>query len=284
LQGSTLARHATKLNGVTEDNPLESGYGSRTGPGDNLCNDFVQETATSFAGLAKARGDRVQNVDGVGTLWDAGSPLPFFNRATLHEPITDVDRTLGALRDFYGTVPAVPFLLDSAWPTPDLRSHGFVLMGHPPLMVRPAHVPPPAGPPELTITRVDDDKSAHDYEHALIYGYPAPQLQPANKLHFLLPGTLETPGWQHFVGYVDGRPVTAGSAYVGEQLVRVDNIATLEEARGRGYGNAITAAALSADLSKPAVLVASDLGRPVYERLGFRAVLRVSYWIGMRDG
>lgn len=266
------------------DEMLESGYGPQNSPGDNLCNDFVQETAVSFAALAKARGDRVDDVDGVGTLWDAGSPLPFFNRATLRAPISDLDRVLGAIRSFYGTTPAVPFLLDSAWPTPDLRGHGFVLMGHPPLMVRPADTPPPPGPPELTIRRVDDDETSRDYEHALIYGYPAPQLQPANDLQFLLPGTLDTPGWHHFVGYVDGRPVTAGSAYVGEQLVRVDNIATLEEARGRGYGNAITAAALAADLTKPAVLVASDLGRPVYERLGFRAVLRVSYWLGMRNG
>ena len=33
-------------------------------PGDNLCNDFQQETARSFAELARARGDRVERIDG----------------------------------------------------------------------------------------------------------------------------------------------------------------------------------------------------------------------------
>jgi GNAT superfamily N-acetyltransferase len=269
---------------VADDTPLASGYGPGTPVADNLCNDFVQETATSFAALAKARGDRVAEIDGVGTLWDAGSPLPFFNRATLQSPVTDLDRVLDALRDFYRPAAGAPFLVDSAWPTPDLRPHGFALMGHPPLMLRPPEMPLSPGPPELVIARVDDDKTARDYEHVLIYGYPAPQLQPATDLCFLLPGTLDTPGWHHFVGYVDGRAVTSGSAYVGDALVRVDNIATLEDARGRGYGYAITAAACATDLTKPAALVASDLGRPVYERLGFRALLRVCYWIGMRDG
>ena len=74
-----------------------------------------------------------------------------------------------------------------------------------------------------------------------------------------------------------------GSGYVGDRLVRVDNIATLDSARGRGYGLAITAAAAAVDPSKPATLIASDLGRGVYERLGFVAMLRFTYWIGSAD-
>ena len=52
--------------------------------------------------------------------------------------------------------------------------------------------------------------------------------------------------------------------------------------RGRGYGAAITAATIGVDPSKPATLIASDLGRAVYERLGFVAILRVTYWLGLR--
>jgi hypothetical protein len=33
---------------------------------------------------------------------------------------------------------------------------------------------------------------------------------------------------------------------------------------------------------KAATLIASDLGRPIYERLGYVALLRITYWIGMR--
>jgi len=52
---------------------------------------------------------------------------------------------------------------------------------------------------------------------------------------------------------------------------------------GRGYGLALTAAAAAVEPSKPATLIASDLGRPVYDRLGFVAVMRFTYWLGLRS-
>jgi len=267
---------------MTETAALPNGYGPSNPAGDNLLNDFVQESAASYAGFGAARGDRVERIRGVVTLVDAGSPLPFSNRAILEQPIGDVRAVLDHIRPFYDTGPATPFLLDSAWPTPNLEPIGFAPMGHPPLMVRPAGAAFPEPPPELRIVRVDDDRTAFDYEHTLIYGYPAPQLQPMREVTLVTPQALDAPGWHHFVGYVGDDPVTAGSGYVGRQVVRVDNIATLDSARGKGYGLAITAAAAALDPSKPATLIASDLGRGVYERLGFVAVMRFTYWIGLR--
>jgi hypothetical protein len=268
---------------MTEESELETGYGSTSPGGDNLLNDFVQESAASYAAFGAARGDRLGRVEGVVTLIDAGSPLPFINRAVLERPIDDLKTVLAHIRPFYDAGPATPFLLDSAWPTPDLSPLGFTPMGHPPLMVRPAGEPFPPGPLELRIVPVDDDRTAFDYERALIYGYPAPQLQPMTGVTLITPRALEAPGWYHFVGYVDDEPVASGSGYVGDRLVRVDNIATLESARGHGYGLALTAAAAAVDPSKPATLVASDLGRGVYERLGFVAMLRSTYWLGLRS-
>ena len=269
---------------MTDTSELETGYGQSSPRGDNLLNDFVQENAASYAAFGTARGDRVDRVERVATLVDADSPLPFGNRAVLERPIGDTRAVLDHVRPFYDVGPKTPFLLDSAWPTPNLGPIGFALMGHPPLMVRAPGEPFPPSPPELRIVRVDDDRTAYDYEHALVYGYPAPQLQPMEKVTLVTPGALGAPGWQHFVGYVDDRPVASGSAYVGDRLVRVDNVATLESARGRGYGLALTATAAAADPSKPATLIASDLGRGVYERLGFVAMLRFTYWLGLRSG
>jgi hypothetical protein len=267
---------------MTEASELSTGYGPSHARGDNLLNDFVQEGAASFAAFGRARGDRLARADERATMIDAGSPLPFSNRAILEQPIGETGVVEDDIRRFYDTGSESPFLLDSAWPTPNLEPLGFTLMGHPPLMLRPAGERFPAAPRELRIVRVDDDRTAHDFEHTLIYGYPAPQLQPMNEVTFLTPGALGAPGWHHFVGYVERKAVAAGSGYVGDRLVRVENIATLESARGRGYGLAITAAAAAVDLSKTAALIASDLGRGVYERLGFVAYLRVTYWIGRR--
>jgi hypothetical protein len=268
---------------MAETSELESGYGPTSRRGDNLLNDFVQESAASYAGFGNARADRVERIDGVAALVDAGSPLPFSNRAVLERPIDDIRSVLDYVRPFYDAGAPTPFLLDSAWPTPDLAPIGFAPMGHPPLMVRAPSTEFPAPPAELRIVRVDDARTAFDYEHALIYGYPAPQLQPMHEVTILTPPALDAPGWHHFVGYVDDEAVAAGSGYEGDSLVRVDNIATLEAARGRGYGLAITAAAAAINPAKPATLIASDLGRGVYERLGFVALLRCTYWLGLRS-
>jgi ribosomal protein S18 acetylase RimI-like enzyme len=58
----------------------------------------------------------------------------------------------------------------------------------------------------------------------------------------------------------------------------VQTVATLPEFRGRGYGEALTWTATTAEPEQPAVLLSSDLGRPVYERMGYIALLRFSYW------
>jgi hypothetical protein len=267
---------------MADDEVLESGYGASTPLGDNLVNDFQQETARSYLDLAQARGDRNQRIADHLTMTDAAISLPFWNRALLEQPISAAGEVLPALAEFYGAN-GPTYLLDSLWPTPDLRAHGFTLMGHPPLMVRTANAPLPAPPAELHIARITDAAGAVDLERTLVDGYPAPQLQPFQGVHLMTDGALHAPGWQHFVGYVDDRPVAAGSAYVGDKLVRVENIASLPEVRGRGYGIAITAATIAAAPEKPAALIASDLGRPIYERLGFSAILRVTYWLGARS-
>jgi hypothetical protein len=270
------------MNPMPDDALLESGYGPTAPPGDNLCNDFQQESASSFATLARARGDRVERIEGEVTMTDASSPLPFVNRAVLEQPIADPARMVEHLRAFYAAAGTGSFLLDSAWPTPDLREHGFTLMGHPPLMIRQPHAPLPAPPPELRIAPVTDARTAADLERTLVDGYPAPMLQPFEQVQLFTPGALTAAGWSHFVGSADGRPVAAGSCSLGERLLRVENIATLDEVRGRGYGLAITAATIGVDLTKTAALVASDLGRPIYERLGFVAISRSTYWLGPR--
>jgi hypothetical protein len=53
--------------------------------------------------------------------------------------------------------------------------------------------------------------------------------------------------------------------------------------RGRGFGAAITWAATLAQPELPAVLIASDDGRPVYERMGYATICRFTLWMGPGD-
>jgi hypothetical protein len=149
------------------------------------------------------------------------------------------------------------------------------------MMMR-APAPLPAPPSDIEIVRVTDERTSRDFEETLVLGFPAPMLQPFRAGCFLPSGALDAAGWQHFVGYADGRPVAAGSSFTDSQLLRAENIAVMADARGRGFGAAITVATMGVDATIPATLVASDLGRPVYERLGYRALHRATFWLVSR--
>lgn len=83
------------------------------------------------------------------------------------------------------------------------------------------------------------------------------------------------PRFAYYVGYVDGVAVVSGLGIQTGDTIGVFNIATLEEARRRGYGAAITRRILTDGAllgCTIGTLQSSDMGRPVYEAIGFRTV------------
>ena len=89
------------------------------------------------------------------------------------------------------------------------------------------------------------------------------------------------PQMRYFAGRVDGRIVATAALYIGTGLAGIYAVATDPDARGRGYGRALTTAALleGRRLGYPtAALLSSELGFPVYRRLGFETVGTVSFF------
>jgi hypothetical protein len=187
----------------------------------------------------------------------------------------DKDAAFAALREFYPRERGVLFY--SAFPTWDLSGEGFTLMGHPPFMVRPAGGAPTPIPDDLEIRRVDNDHEAAVWAQTIEAAYP-------------MPGAAESPvvkAWasEHltlFNGYYGDRCVATGGAWQSDGLNDVNWISAMPETRRRGVGAAITYAATVVEPDAPAVLVASDDGVGVYERMGYIRLLRMTLW--MRQG
>jgi GNAT superfamily N-acetyltransferase len=233
--------------------------------------------------LAPPLGGRAERWPGVWVA-DAGSPNPFLNGATLLQPLTEAEAEplTERLERFFGQREGGPWLLWSSWPTPDLSGLGYVLWGHPPVMVRPAGGGQLPSPSELRIVEVDSEQGLRDVERTLVEGYPLLGLETMSP-GCLFPAAVLGDPLRCWVGYVEDRPVSVAAAMVTEDHVHVMMVATRPEARGHGYGAALTWRATLADPSLPAMLEASDDGRPVYERMGYREVGRMSLWERPRD-
>lgn len=79
--------------------------------------------------------------------------------------------------------------------------------------------------------------------------------------------------WRHYLGRLGDRPVATTSLFFAAGVVGVYLVSTHPDARGRGIGAAITAAALrdATDLGyQTAVLNSSAAGHSIYRRLGFQ--------------
>jgi GNAT superfamily N-acetyltransferase len=128
-------------------------------------------------------------------------------------------------------------------------------------------------PAELEIVQATDETTARQAE-ALIDEVFGAQTAPGD---FLTTDCLGE-DFRVWVGRVDGRPVTTATAYVGDGFVGLYAVATAADARGHGYAEAVTWAATLCRPELPATLQASSMGRPVYERMGFRTVGEFTVW------
>ena len=239
----------------------------------------VVNLARQWEHLPRTVGGRWERWDEVWAA-DAGSPVAFPNSATLLRPLgeAEAEELVARLARFYARQPGGPWMLWSAWPSPDLAPYGMKLAGYPPLMVR---LPAPfSAQTDLRIVEARDELDLRDFDEAMIHGYPIPELAfPIDRItdERALGGPM-----RYFVGYEDDRPVACAAAYVGERENGVYMVATLPEERGKGYGAALTAAAIAAAPHLPAVLQASDLGQPIYRRLGFQDIGLFALWYKSR--
>ena len=128
--------------------------------------------------------------------------------------------------------------------------------------------------PQLDIRRVTDAAGIDAHRQIVTGGFGS---DPSVALGTACPDLLARSECVVYVGYADGNPVVSGLGWRTGRTIGVYSIATIESARRRGYGGAMTARVVTDGVvagCEVAALQASEMGRPIYERLGFRTVVR----------
>jgi len=115
-------------------------------------------------------------------------------------------------------------------------------------------------------------------ERVIVDGFPQRALQPYRPGRMLPPLVLTVPGWRTWLAYRGGEPAAACCTYDDGAALGVYWLATLPRHRGWGLGRAVMSAALAACPGRPAALVATAAGEPLYSSLGFRAVSEAAWY------
>ena len=164
---------------------------------------------------------------------------------------------------------------------PDLRerleAHGFELDYTAPGMAIDLKSIPvaPSFPDDFTIRPALDQKTLDDWAAVLSETYNFSRTRGRQWVEATLALDPENAPWRLYVGYWNGQPVATNMLFNGAGVVGLYCIGTIPEARGKGFGGAVTLKPLldtRAEGYRYGVLFASEEGFPMYRRLGFHEV------------
>lgn len=137
------------------------------------------------------------------------------------------------------------------------------------LAALPERFPVPEG---FSIVQARDRRALEDWRDVFCAAYELPPFAGQAWVDAALAGSVP---WQLYVGYWNGEPVATNILYSGGEAASVYGVGVLPGARGHGIGAEITAAPLRearAQGYQHGVLYATEMGYPIYQRMGFRRV------------
>jgi hypothetical protein len=256
------------------DRPLETGWLADTPVGDTVLRRFQHNQADVNAAVATAAGGRTDRTPDV-ALADTGGPVPYLNQALLMRPLAAADDPVVEVVERFAGRSHLTML--SAWPTPDLRGRGWVLVGHPAFVVRNPAPPRTVVAPGVEVRTVATAEELAVAEQVAIEGYPMHEAAGLPPGAVLSPALLSSPV-TYRTGRLEGTPVAAAASHVGHGVVNLCLAATLPAARRRGVWESLVWARVGDAADLPAVAFTSDDSRPGFERMGFLPILRFTLW------
>lgn len=128
-------------------------------------------------------------------------------------------------------------------------------------------------PPGVTIERVRDTKTMQEWTQAFACGFELDEraLNSYSELLMSVPPDRH-PLQPYYLARLNGQPVATSALYCEAGVAGIYEVCTIPSARRSGIGSAVVLAALRDARAmgyRIAVLQASSMGKPIYQRLGF---------------
>ena len=220
-------------------------------------------------------------------------PHPLFNHVYLTRlpQEEDVDARIEELRKHFAShqLPLMwsvgPFSSPSALGS-HLKSHGFRRVEELPGMALglKALSEDIAFPSDLAIERVSNAEVLREFVEVMRVGFEMPEFTVDGLFEvFSALGLTEESPWRNYAGRLDGEVVTTASLALVAGVAGIYNVATLPKVRRRGFGAAMTLAALreASQLGyRIGILQSSAEGLGVYRRLSFKQYTSYSVYVG----
>ena len=228
--------------------------------------------------IARSRKDGVVEKAGNLSFSIAGIPFPMFNVAFPDRPPQSIEELLQlkdqALRKFSEHQVEGMLTLPSSWiPRGGIAAledagmkQDFKVMG-----MRTARLNDLVRPvPEIRHVHGDEATELIARVNAAAYGIPK-ELESVIRLPGVWQGDVRA-----YAVFENQDPVAVGASVIQNGICYIMWMATVEKARGKGYAQAIVCRAWNdareKDLARMTVLHATQMGRPVYHKLGYTAI------------
>jgi GNAT superfamily N-acetyltransferase len=222
-----------------------------------------------------AEGGEVVERDGM-LLASSALPVAWLNLALVKEPLADPDASVSAAVAFFDER-KLPFVIRIRAGVDEAAeracaARGILFSDVVPGLVMAPILEAPSPDPHLDMRMATDEAGMNDHRGVIAasFGFP---IEIAKRL--LTRRLLEAEGCEFYVGYVEGVPVASSALFLSDGVAGVYNVGCAPDARRRGYGEQMTWHAVRRGVAQGcdiASLQASEMGRPIYERMGFRLV------------
>lgn len=237
----------------------------------------------AFSVYSRACGEKVMRLPGV-TCVRHPSKVEGFNMAFLTSPTGVGPRVLRGIQEFYREVGAewsfvVPSRLAHLYGQTASRVWISARRPVPELVLGTEGVSIPSPPKGLDVRTVRTVGGLRTWARTSSLGFG----DATNALRFMAnERSLEEGSFVCHTGLASGKPVATSASYTSSGVTVILGVSTVSEARGRGFGEAMTWAAVRDGIERRSgtiSLQASPAGFPVYHRMGFRHVFDFEEWV-----